>query len=295
MYFAYGSNLDDEDWTRFCIRNEIPADCISLIGPALLPDHELIFNVYSSTRGGGALNIRERSGSYVCGALFKVGDIGWQALDLKEGVADRLYQRVNKHVLIPNSFSINVTTYEVLPESQGNYIEPTEAYVEVVRRGLQRCNFSDVHLTEAVANRPFPDNSIGLFTYGTLMSDECRHSKVEALRLVSRADASVSGLLYATKCDYPMLDIPENQKLKSIFGELFYFHDISKAVSALDRVEGFSDFGASHNEYDRILINVTLRNKRPILAWCYVAGDLSSTAEEITSGSWKQYKKLFFE
>ena len=57
MYFAYGSNLDDEDWGRFCKKNDLSVDGIVPIGPAILPDHELVFNVYSNTRGGGALNI----------------------------------------------------------------------------------------------------------------------------------------------------------------------------------------------------------------------------------------------
>lgn len=294
IYFAYGSNLDDEDWKHFCDTNAISADCITPIGPAVLPDHELTFNVYSSTRGGGALNIRERLGSYVCGALFEVGDVGWQALDLKEGVSERVYARVNKSVLTPNGSTISVATYEVLPESQRDFIQPTNHYVQVVRRGLQRFNFSEEYLNEAAANCPFPDASIGIFTYGTLMSGESRHSKIESLHFVRHTDAVADGLLHATKLDYPMLDISKNKKFKTIKGELFYFSNLSEAIAVLDIAEGFSNFGADYNEYDRTLLNVRLTNEETTLAWCYVAGDLSLATEEITSGSWKQYKKLFF-
>ena len=75
----------------------------------------------------------------------------------------------------------------------------------------------------------------------------------------------------------------------------FYFSNLSEAIAVLDIVEGFSNFGADYNEYDRTLLNVRLTNEETTLAWCYVAGDLSLATEEITSGSWKQYKKLFFE
>lgn len=295
LYFAYGSNLDDEDWGRFCDRNAISPDCITPICPAVLPDHELTFNVYSSTRGGGALNIREQSGSYVCGALFDVGYAGWQALDLKEGVSRRIYQRVNKFVLLPNGSSIYVATYEVFPESQSDFIEPTKLYVQAVQRGLQRFNFSDLHLTQAVNNRPFPDASIGVFTYGTLMSGESSHSKIESLQFDCFTDAAVNGLLHATKFDYPMLEITENKKSRSIAGELFYFSNLSEAIDRLDEVEGFSGFGIAHNEYDRTLLNVKLKNEESTLAWCYVAGNLSIATEEITSGSWRQYKKISLE
>ena len=40
MYFAYGSNLDDEDWGRFCKKNDLSVDGIVPVGPAILPDHE---------------------------------------------------------------------------------------------------------------------------------------------------------------------------------------------------------------------------------------------------------------
>jgi gamma-glutamylcyclotransferase (GGCT)/AIG2-like uncharacterized protein YtfP len=291
MYFAYGSNLDDEDWSRFCEKHSISADCISPIGPAFLPDHELIFNVYSSTRGGGALNIKEQLGSYICGALFEVGDVGWQALDLKEGVEERVYRRVDKHVLIPNGSSIHAVTYEVLPESQSDFVDPTAAYVQAVRRGLKRFNFSEKRLIAAAADQQFPDAEMGIFTYGTLMSGECHHAKVESLGFVRHMDASANGLLYASEFDYPMMDISENKIQKIIKGELFYFSDLSQTIHTLDRLEGFSGFGVNHNEYNRTLINVTPRDEAQTLAWCYVARDLSAATKEITSGSWKQYRK----
>ncbi len=293
MYFAYGSNLDDKDWARFCDKHSIPADCISPIGPAFLPDHELIFNVYSSTRGGGALNIKERLGSYVSGALFEVEDLGWRTLDMKEGVAERIYRRIDKSVIVPNGSTINAVTYEVLPESQSDFIAPTALYIEAVRRGLRRFNLSNTRLNAAATDQRLPDAATGIFTYGTLMSGECRHSKVESLHFIHQTDASALGLLYASAFDYPMMDISENKTPKSIIGELFYFSDLSQAIAELDQVEGFSGFGVSHNEYDRTLIPVTPRHEAPTLSWCYVARDLSSATKEIMSGSWKQYKNGF--
>ena len=285
LYFAYGSNLDDEDWGNFCIKNSLPADCIKPIGPAFLPDHELAFDVFSQTRGGGALNIKERLGVYVCGALFEVGDLGWRVLDLKEGVSDRVYQRVSKHILQPDGTLVLALTYEVAPESQCHFVEPTSAYFEAVKRGLMRFNFSDLHLIQAAVGARFPDSTVGVFVYGTILSDECRHWVIESLNVLQSKDVSVHGSLLATKFDYPMLHLSRTDSAQAISGVLIFPADLCAAIQRLDKLEGFSIFGSVDNKYDRALVPVTARGEDPILAWCYVAGDLSITTHEIEGGS----------
>ena len=273
LYFAYGSNLDDEDWGNFCIKNSLPADCINPIGPAFLPDHELAFDVFSQTRGGGALNIKARLGGYVCGALFEVGDLGWQALDLKEGVSDRVYQRVSKHILQPDGTLVLALTYEVTPQSQCHFVEPTPAYFEAVKRGLMRFNFSDLHLIQAAVGARFPDSTVGVFVYGTILSDECRHWVIESLNVLQSKDAAVRGSLLATEFAYQMLHLSGADSAQDISGELIFPSDLSVAIRRLDKVEGFSSFGSAVNDYDRVLVTVTPRGEDLIRAWCYVAGD----------------------
>ncbi|MDA0237360.1 MAG: gamma-glutamylcyclotransferase [Proteobacteria bacterium] len=291
LYFAYGSNLDDEDWRHFCIKHSLPADCIRPVGPAFLPDHDLVFDVFLQARGGGALNIKARLGGYVCGALFEVGDFGWRALDLKEGVSDRVYQRASKYILQPNGSPVLALTYEVTPESQCHFVEPTSAYFEVVQRGLRRFNFSDLQLSQAAVGERVPDSMVGVFAYGTLLSGESRHWIIESLNALKPKDASSRGSLLATEFDYPMLHLYGKDSDQDIPGELIFFPDLSAAIRQLDKVEGFSSFGSIGNEYDRALVTVMPTGEDPTLAWCYVAGDLGITTHAIEGGSWRECKK----
>ena len=57
-YFAYGSNLNGKDWDSFISRNNLKSDSIiARPGIFFLPDHELNFSAYSSTRKGGVLDV----------------------------------------------------------------------------------------------------------------------------------------------------------------------------------------------------------------------------------------------
>ena len=93
VYFAYGSNLDWQNWSEFCARHGADPHCMKPIEPAFLPDVELVFNYRSVLREGGALNIRPRKGQVVHGMLFEVTDRGWEVLDRKESVAAGCYAR----------------------------------------------------------------------------------------------------------------------------------------------------------------------------------------------------------
>ncbi len=290
MYFAYGSNLDDEDWGRFCKKNDLSVDGIVPVGPAILPDHELVFNVYSDTRGGGALNIQNRIGAYVSGALFIVDEAGWRALDLKEGVSDRIYERRTVRVVLPDSSLISAVTYEVTQESQQGFVEPTAAYMDAVKRGLSRFRQSSFNLNQAAADEEFSDLSLGIFVYGALMAGENRHAVAEALKITQITNGIVDGTLHVTEADCPMLKLTKKNKNHRVMGELIVFQDLSAALKEIDAVGCFSGFEFMDHKYDRTLCWARTAGQVPVLAWCYVAGNLSQTTKEITSGSWRRYK-----
>ena len=72
-HFGYGSNLDLDDWKKWCDdygrkSNEMQVEP----GIFFLPDYELDFHYESGSRGGGALDVVERPGHVVAGKLFKV-------------------------------------------------------------------------------------------------------------------------------------------------------------------------------------------------------------------------------
>ena len=60
-HFGYGSNLDLDDWKKWCDdygrkSNEMQVEP----GIFFLPDYELDFHYKSGSRGGGALDVVER-------------------------------------------------------------------------------------------------------------------------------------------------------------------------------------------------------------------------------------------
>lgn len=290
MYFAYGSNLDDEDWGRFCKKNDLSVDGIVPVGPAILPDHELVFNVYSNTRGGGALNIKNRIGAYVCGALFAVDETGWGTLDFKEGVLDRIYERRTVRVILPDGSLTSAVTYQVTQESQQGFVEPTAAYMDAVERGLSRFGHFSFNLNQAAADKEFLDLSLGIFLYGALMAGENRHAVAEALKITQITKGIVNGTLHVTESDCPTLKLTKKNKNYQVMGELILFQDLSAALKEIDDVVRFSGFEFVDHKYERTLCRAMVAGQVPVLAWCYVAGNLSRITREITSGSWRRYK-----
>ena len=131
LYFAYGSNL--HDWKH----DRRLAGLLKPVRRAVLPDHELGFNRYSSTRKSGVLNIVPCDGQSVTGWLFEiVGDEGWAALDAKEG-APSCYQRVEKVVLDEGGQEFTVITYEVTSQQFKAFEKPSDSYLIVVREGYK--------------------------------------------------------------------------------------------------------------------------------------------------------------
>ena len=98
LYFAYGSNLNIPELTAACSRDGIPSEGICLVGPAYLPDMELVFNYRSVSRGGGALNLRVLPGSTVSGYLLHLSPAVWQLVDRKEG-HPKYYRRTPVEVM----------------------------------------------------------------------------------------------------------------------------------------------------------------------------------------------------
>ncbi len=115
VYFAYGSNLDQRDWSKFCARHNADPHCMKPIGPALLPDVELVFSYRSVLREGGALNIQPRKGQVVYGVLFDVNERGWEVLDIKESVAAGCYVRTKSVAITRGGQTTPVVTYVVTP------------------------------------------------------------------------------------------------------------------------------------------------------------------------------------
>lgn len=135
LYFAYGSNLNKDDWNDPDKKRPDFDTLFKVVSTAVLKDHKLAFTAKSENRNGGVLDIIKANGSDVPGVVFKViSQAGWDALDEKEGVKAGTYQRVGKQV-VAGGAGFGVVTYEV--KNKIRYVMPDSRYVDVVRKGLE--------------------------------------------------------------------------------------------------------------------------------------------------------------
>ncbi|UCD69842.1 MAG: gamma-glutamylcyclotransferase [Betaproteobacteria bacterium] len=292
IYFAYGSNLDAENWAQFCARCDADPACMKPIGPALLPDCELVFNYRSVLRAGGALNIRERKGHFVHGALFEVTEIGWEVLDIKESVAAGCYTRIEHMAITRGGRPVPVTTYQVTPQRQEGFVPPSDEYAQIVSRGLKSFGLPSTQLEDAARNQQSGHVAEGVFVYGTLMRGETNHDAIRQHGPEETLRGRARGRLHATAGDYPMLDVHEYYEQDVVHGEFMCFSDAGPVLKTLDFVETFGGYSSDGNEYVRTLVEVDTDHSTKRLAWTYVAADRSIIGERIESGCWRTHRGI---
>ena len=290
IYFAYGSNLDAHNWAQFCARHDADPQCMKPVGPAVLPDCELVFNYRSVLRAGGALNIRERRGHFVHGALFEVAERGWEILDIKESVAIGCYKRIAHLAIARGGRTIPVTTYQVTPQRTEGFVPPSHEYSEIVSRGLASFGLPSHQYEKAARNDRAEPEVEGVFVYGTLMRGESRHGAIQRHGPEETLRARAAGRLHATVADYPMLDVHEHHERDVVHGEFMQFSDTGAVLETLDEVETFSGYAVDGNEYVRTLVEVDTGHSTKRLAWTYVSGSRSMIGERIESGCWRTHR-----
>lgn len=292
IYFAYGSNLDAENWAQFCARYDADPASMKPIGPAVLPDFELVFNYRSVLRTGGALNIRQNKGHFVHGALFEVTDTGWEVLDIKESVAAGCYTRIAHMAITRGGGTVPVTTYQVTPQRQEGFVPPSKEYARIVARGLKAFGLPSTQLENAARNETSRPDAEGVFVYGTLMRGESNYHAVQKHGPRETLRARTRGRLHATAADYPMLDVHEHQDDDEVHGEFMGFSDAGPVLETLDVIETFSGYTADGNEYVRSLVEVDTGHSTRRLAWTYVAADRSLIGVRIASGCWRTHRGI---
>lgn len=147
LYFAYGSNLCLDDWHDWCGGNGYDVGLLQPVAVARLPGRRLAFTRYSKVRSGGVLDIRPCERSVVHGVLFRVAPDGWLALDAKEG-APHAYRRIELAVIAADGKELRAVTYEVCAPVP--FVQPTDHYVAVVRRGLSAFDLPTAALEHAL-------------------------------------------------------------------------------------------------------------------------------------------------
>ncbi len=280
LYFAYGSNLDADNWAKWCKTEGYDSESIEPLGRAWLPDYEPVFHYQSRLRKGGALDVRPRKGTATPGALFRVHD--WTGLDAKEGLSGRYYRRLEVVALTDDGHAHPAITYCVCDQRVGGFVPPGSEYQEIVTRGLSRFGHRPDQFMAAAHGEASPSVTTAVFAYGTLMRGERSHDRVARRLRRTHHPARVPGASLVRIDWYPGLVLSSEGV---VHGELFELDDISAALDELDPYEDFAGYRGEDSLYRRSLVR-THTNGGELLAWTYVfVGDVANFPV-IASGRW---------
>ena len=282
LYFGYGSNLDHKDWSEWCDERGYDPSGLVEIGPAWLPEYQMMFHYYSHGRGGGAADVvHVGPGFTVPGALFEMDEEALVAMDRKEGHPN-YYERKTVHVCLADGRIVEALTYTVVERKiLEEHQPPTEEYTNLISDGLERLGLPTYFLEAAATNRSLSDGLPQLFTYGTLMQGESRSAALNAHPHRMLGSARVVGKLVDLG-DFPGL-IPQGTSI--VHGEFYFIEDIAKLIGYLDRIEGFYGYGREESLFVRTIIEVEIGGSRQ-WAWTYAYNGEGGT--EIPSGNWHE-------
>jgi gamma-glutamylcyclotransferase (GGCT)/AIG2-like uncharacterized protein YtfP len=252
-----------------------------------LPDAEVAFTAKSEGRRGGVLDVRDRIGSLVPGAIFRVnGEKGWLALDRKEG-APALYERVDRVALDGGGREIPVTTYAVTPGRRRRFVRPHEDYVRAVIAGLHDRGLPEGHVLAAASDLGGGSGPRNVFVYGTLMRGEALHDAVLECHPESILLAEMHGWLVDVG-GVPALLRGEGHE-DWVCGELVACRGFQALLRRLDEIEGFRGFGSPDNTYRRIATGVGMMDGHDRFAWTYIYARPAERATPIPSGDWREH------
>lgn len=304
LYFAYGSNLNQADLKSWCHRHNHPELNLELVSSAELPDHKLVFDVYSSSRNGGVLDIRQSIGRCVDGVLFRVNADQLAIIDRKEG-APNFYDRREVTVIDPDGKLLTAITYQVRPERTVRFEAPSRAYFDVVEAGYRQYGISTARLEAAANNRPSSAED-GFFLYGTFMRDECRFKAIKPFEITCSLLASTPGSLLDLGSYPGMLPATHDNEWAShaglVEGDFVRLQKVSAALQMLDDVEGFHGYDSLRNDqltarFYRTRVNIDVGDGRIRRAWTYLLASKDEHFPEIQSGDWRKHRgtKLTFQ
>ena len=285
LYFAYGSNLSEPDWHRYCTERGVSPSGLTFQSAAWLPDFEVSFHYRSETRNGGALTIGARLGTAVPGALFQADEATWAILDGKEGSARGCYERISVITLDQDGREWPAVTYRVsdtfrTPEP----IPPAHGYQEIVATALTGLTLPTSQLDEAACGREPGAVPSGLFTYGTLMRGESRWPVLAEAISGEVTDATCPGCLLDLG-EYPALI--DRQGGERIHGEFVPLSSPESWVTTVDAIEGFEGYGSPGSPYRRVVREIEGPRGR-WHAWTYLYLGRPSEAVTIPSGDWRK-------
>lgn len=286
LYFAYGSNLNQADFDRWCQANQHAPCKLRFHSRAYLPDHELTFNVHSKPRNGGVLNLRPRANQLVPGVLYQIDPLAKSLLDEKES-APKKYKEALLPVIQESGEVVKALTYVVPADRTSDSITAATEYASIVRQGLKTWQLGTKHLECAIRKEPAPLPS-KFFFYGTLMQGQSRGPIVKSLggRVIARA--TIPGRLVDLGSYPGLVDLGSPKSL--VHGELVRFSNVSAAMEEFDAIEGFRGFEKTGSLYGRTWVAVQDESEKVHHAWTYHFQREWRKANIIPSGDWREHR-----
>jgi len=146
-YFAYGSNMHEEDLKRWCRERGYRPIRPLKKEVAVLKDYRLVFNYYSSTRGGGVANIVESEGDEVWGILMELNEKDYKKIMKKEG-APYCYKEITVSVIARDGRTVHdVKTFKVVEElEEDRHVPPTREYLNLLVEVAEKYNFPEWYI-----------------------------------------------------------------------------------------------------------------------------------------------------
>ena len=277
FYFAYGSNLDFDDWSLWCSRKNSNPEGLVEYKRAFLPGFTVKYSHYSSGREGGAANLYPVTNNLVgtYGALFQIDENCLELLDSKEGHPSH-YQRINVEVLDDDGKSLDAITYISKKYDSNDFFLPTEKYHNLIHNGMQRRNMpvNDIEL----AKQNLDNSDCGfIIAYGTLKKGMEREQIMPG-EFVS--NGKIKGDLYDLG-PFPGLLDGDGE----VMCEIYYSRNMESDIGFLDQIEGTNLIPPL---YERRLIPVECDDGKLRFGICYFyCGDVAGYAL-ISNGIWSE-------
>ena len=146
-YFAYGSNMDENDLNEWCKKQKRAFPRWKLLGIACLENYKLVFNYYSSTRNGGAANLMEFPNSKVYGLLLEINnEYDLETIRKKEGYPN-YYDEIKVAAKCNNENIANVLTYKVVKNKEKlEHQKPTRYYMDLILNNARKNGFPNEYI-----------------------------------------------------------------------------------------------------------------------------------------------------
>ena len=274
-YFAYGSNLDLDDWKQWCVKNNHLASGLVEHCRAFLPGYVTNYSHYSTGRNGGAANLREADFGLngVYGSLFIVDHESIEILDDKEGYPKH-YGRKMVKVIAETGEIIEALTYISVKYSGDEFYNPTDKYHELVVNGLSRRGMPTTDIAKARSNEENTNQGY-IIVYGTLKRNNSRESVMTGKYI---SDGIIFGELYDLG-EYPALVDGNNE----IMCEIYFSEDLKNDLIKLDRIEG-ADMTPPY--YIRKITPAKYGDDKIIWGHCYFFSQDLTNYPAISNGIW---------